>query len=221
ERTADGKVLVPRDVPDPVRHLADGVQLVRAPALLRPENKQLGEVTIGIAVAPWEQALRRRCVLLFAQYVGSSVLLAVRLAELLRRMVGRPLQRLDLAARSIGAGDLDQRVALEATDEFGRLAATLEQMRGNLKASYAAMAEQNVQLKEFDRLKDQFLANMSHEIRTPLTSILGNVELLQHPDAEQREKCMDSLRRNSHHLLCLVNQVLDFSKLQAGSLCLD
>lgn len=70
------------------------------------------------------------------------------------------------------------------------------------------------------RVKSHFLANMSHEIRTPLTAILGYAELLLdgHRSQVDRLDCVQTIRRSSHHLLQLVDDILDLTKLEAGTL---
>jgi CheY-like chemotaxis protein/nitrogen-specific signal transduction histidine kinase len=66
--------------------------------------------------------------------------------------------------------------------------------------------------------KTAFLANMSHEIRTPLTAILGYTDMLvdPHHSPTERSECLSSIRRNARHLLDLLNDVLDISKIEAG-----
>jgi signal transduction histidine kinase/ActR/RegA family two-component response regulator len=79
----------------------------------------------------------------------------------------------------------------------------------------------NVQIQEISRLKSEFLANMSHELRTPLNAILGFSEILKDHlagdlTAEQNHECLENIHTSGRHLLELVNDVLDLSKIEAG-----
>ena len=86
------------------------------------------------------------------------------------------------------------------------------------------LAEAKMRAEEADRIKSAFLATMSHELRTPLNSIIGFAGILQQempgPLNTEQKKQMDIVRSSARHLLDLINDVLDLSKIEAGQLTL-
>ncbi len=101
-----------------------------------------------------------------------------------------------------------------------RLYNTQKGQFGEIAAQKRELEIANAQINEISRLKSEFLANMSHELRTPLNAILGFSEILKDNlvelSPEQRQECMENIHASGKHLLELVNDVLDLSKIEAG-----
>ncbi len=87
------------------------------------------------------------------------------------------------------------------------------------------LAKANIRLKELDHLKSMFLASMSHELRTPLNSIIGFTGLLLMDMAgemnSEQKKQLGMVKNSAHHLLSLINDILDISKIESGKIDLD
>ncbi|NTV62991.1 MAG: PAS domain-containing protein [Oscillochloris sp.] len=102
------------------------------------------------------------------------------------------------------------------------LALERAQLTERIAESTIDLRRANAELARATRLKDEFLANMSHELRTPLTAILGRTELLQAlfygPITSRQDEALRSIDINGQHLLSLINDILDLSKIEAGKI---
>ena len=100
-----------------------------------------------------------------------------------------------------------------------------KQVEKQLQQSYEQLALSNAELARATRLKDEFLANMSHELRTPLNAVLGmtqslTAEILGPLNAKQK-KAIATIETSGEHLLALITDILDLSKVEAGKLELE
>lgn len=140
---------------------------------------------------------------------------------LLEHMVLSRLQRLsDDVAQVTTTNDLTARVTADGDDELSRLGKGINQMLTIIEQSQHDLRQSRDSAEEANRSKSLFLANMSHELRTPLNAIIGYSELLQEEvsdiGADHLASDLGKIQSAGHHLLTLINDILDLSKIEAG-----
>ena len=128
---------------------------------------------------------------------------------------------LGIAARMADyAWDITERKQMEIALEVER-----NQLVERVEERTADLSRANSNLARALRVKDEFLANMSHELRTPLNAILGLSESLGEqiagPLNEKQQKYISTISESGHHLLSLINDILDLAKIEAGQITLD
>jgi signal transduction histidine kinase/ActR/RegA family two-component response regulator len=157
--------------------------------------------------------------------VGSLLTIVVFGSEL-RRTVSIPVRRLAIAGRRLGAGDLSTRVPEQGATDLKELARSLNSMAVSLQATRKALDGQQSQIassraetERANTAKDEFLSRMSHELRTPLNAILGFAQLLELDELDSRQRDnVAHIVSGGQHLLNLINEVLEISRIETGSM---
>jgi len=176
-----------------------------------------------------------------------GILIVITMVYLIvNRFIRRPVENLAEKAQRFAEGDMAVSVGVKTEDEIGVLGNTFNYMVERVSSASKRLGEEierktalldertrllglleraNRELRELDRLKSTFLANMSHELRTPMNAIIGYTELMldkvDGPVNEEQEKSLTRVATNARHLLQLINDVLDISKIEAGKVELD
>ena len=153
------------------------------------------------------------------------VLLAAELDADARSVLEHAAPNLAIACERESAHQHTRRLAVEVRHAAQRLEsqnAELTTLNDKLAAQHRELSRLNAELDQVNKLKDQFLANVSHELRTPLNSVIGFSDLLLTQEAagvplnDTQRDYLDTISRNGRHLLQLINELLDLSKIAAG-----
>jgi len=197
---------------------ADAQRFVDGDARVRTERLQesldgLMAATQSRAVATQAEAARLEA-FTWAQVLGAlgaAVALALLGTGVIARRMTRSLRGLSTAAADVAAGAFRKPLTVSSRDEIGALT-----------RSFNAMGSQ---LRRVEETRQEFFASISHEFRSPLTSIRSAAELLRErvpgPLTHKQERLMDIISTSSGRLLLLVNEILEISRLHAGTMSLD
>jgi len=155
---------------------------------------------------------------LFIGVGAGTVFLALFLGFVLSWSLIWPIQRIGGRLAAIASGDFSGRVDVANRDELGELATNVNRMNDELRRVYR-------ELESASRHKSEFLANMSHELRTPLNAIIGFSQVLRErmfgEINEKQQEYLEDILSSGNHLLSLINDVLDLSKVEAGQVELE
>ena len=188
--------------------LTSGEKVMAVTRVVRNDNG----VPIGAIryVVSLEEA-DRQIILIIGALVAAGIVIIVFVvfsSYYFMRSIITPIKRIGATASLIAQGDFNARIEKSNDDEIGQLCDTINDMA--------------VELGQSEKMKNDFISSVSHELRTPLTSIKGWAETIEAGETDQKtfERGMNIIVRESERLSGIVEELLDFSRMQSGRMTL-
>lgn len=210
------------------------------------EGEVIGAYSTSVDLSKQWQLLQQELIILAAVLFLIALLLWFVIHYLLQKIALKRLSTLNHIATELSVGNFNLKIQdseVKEKDEISQLFATMREFKENARQRFKAeqaIRQLNLELEDkverrthelllakntaeaANRVKSEFLASMSHELRTPLNAILGFTQLLELEDMPpDQADSLHHIRQGGEYLLIMINDVLDFAKIEAHELTLD
>jgi len=151
--------------------------------------------------------------IMIAFVVLIAIWIATRMTDRIRKMI--------FGIEQFRKGDLEFRLNASGNDEISKLSNEFDDMAESLSNSMADLEKARLEAENSEKVKSLFLTNMSHEIRTPINGVLGLTNILSKIDnIEDQQEYLESLKISSEALKNVIDDILDFAKIESGKVTL-
>ena len=202
--------------------------IYRIDRTITSQKRLLGEIWLGYSRRNVQLEYYQVATIYFANAIVTTILLVIIIIIFFKKQVGDTLGKLTILAQEIANQKIYERADIIPENKendlleffFKQMAIKLKDPIENLHKNNEQLVIANAKLARATRLKDEFLASISHELRTPLNAILGLSDVLRDEIygtlTEKQLQSLTTIHSSGKHLLSLINDILDLSKIESG-----
>jgi signal transduction histidine kinase len=186
-------------------------------------DRIIGEIKLAYSVGQIQQEIKILSLLDLGYATLISILFATLTLIIFNQQILHPLKKIKQLAKEFATGNLEPRVNLQRKDEIGELGDALNSMASQFQYTLSNLEKVMDEALIAEKAKTKFLGKMSHELRTPLNGIIGFTQLMQQEQTNTTEglESLNIIESNALHLLDLINDVLELTKIEAGKSSLN